>query len=194
MFRVQSCLSRHSVIRRDRESGTSAVEATIVMPLLVLITLGVFEFGLFFWNTTYAQSASSSAARTGVTFTWNTATKTWGLVTGVDWLATNQAACGPVGSTDFLGVQIRFRHNSVTGALLRNKVITVDSVMRLEPVSISTAPLCASRRRSRPTHSCAVADPQQCRTKIRMSFNGGAQPTDQTTWSAIIEGDPIRLV
>lgn len=164
------------------------------MPLLVLITLGVFEFGIFFWNTTYAQSASSSAARTGVTqsratdyqlavrdaataamsnvratpltltvfkadpstgrptsgvvgkdysictvdcysFNWNISTRTWVPVTGVNWLPGDQAACGPVASTDFLGVQIRFRHNSVTGALLRNKVITVDSVMRLEPVS-----------------------------------------------------------
>ena len=164
------------------------------MPLLVLITLGVFEFGLFFWNTTYAQAASSSAARTGVTqsraddyelavrdaataamsnvratpltmtifkadpstgrptsgvvgndysvctadcyrFTWSTVSRTWSPVTGTAWLPADQSACGPVGSTDFLGVQIRFRHNSVTGALLRNKVITVDSVMRLEPVS-----------------------------------------------------------
>jgi hypothetical protein len=33
-----------------------------------------------------------------------------------------------------------------------------------------------------------------CWVKMEMTFNGGASPTDQTTWSAAIEGDPIRLV
>jgi hypothetical protein len=45
-----------------------------------------------------------------------------------------------------------------------------------------------------PDYSCDRTVPANCWVKMEMSFNGGAAPTDQTTWSAAIEGDPIRLV
>jgi Putative Flp pilus-assembly TadE/G-like len=43
-------------------------------------------------------------------------------------------------------------------------------------------------------YSCNRTIATDCWVKMQMTFNGGASPTDQTTWSAAIEGDPIRLV
>ncbi len=43
-------------------------------------------------------------------------------------------------------------------------------------------------------YSCDESLKTNCWSKISMSFNGGALPTDQTTWTAVIEGDPLRLV
>jgi hypothetical protein len=43
-------------------------------------------------------------------------------------------------------------------------------------------------------YDCDRTVATDCWVKMEMSFNGGAAPTDQTTWSAAIEGDPIRLV
>ena len=43
------------------------------------------------------------------------------------------------------------------------------------------------------TFTCDRSVPTNCWTKIEMSFSGG-QPTDKTTWSATIEGDPLRIL
>jgi hypothetical protein len=43
-------------------------------------------------------------------------------------------------------------------------------------------------------YDCDRTVATSCWVKMEMTFNGGASPTDQTTWSAAIEGDPIRLV
>jgi Putative Flp pilus-assembly TadE/G-like len=43
-------------------------------------------------------------------------------------------------------------------------------------------------------YDCDRTVATDCWVKMQMTFNGGAAPTDQTTWSAAIEGDPIRLV
>ncbi len=41
--------------------------------------------------------------------------------------------------------------------------------------------------------TCNEADPNGCWTKIQVTHSGGSQPTDQTTWSAVISGSPVRL-
>jgi hypothetical protein len=43
-------------------------------------------------------------------------------------------------------------------------------------------------------YTCDYTVKAGCWVRIRMSFNSGATPTDTTTWSASIDGDPIRLV
>jgi len=44
-------------------------------------------------------------------------------------------------------------------------------------------------------YTCNVADPLGCWTKVRVDVVGaGATPTDTTTWSAAMTGDPIRLL
>jgi hypothetical protein len=43
-------------------------------------------------------------------------------------------------------------------------------------------------------YTCNYADKNACWVRIQMTFSSGANPTDTTTWSASIDGDPIRLV
>jgi Flp pilus assembly protein TadG len=49
-------------LRRD-EDGSALVEATIVMPLLLSLFLGVFEFSWFFYNQQLVVSGLRDAAR-----------------------------------------------------------------------------------------------------------------------------------
>jgi hypothetical protein len=44
-------------------------------------------------------------------------------------------------------------------------------------------------------YDCASGDPLGCWTKVRVSVVGaGATPSDTTTWSATMTGDPVRLI
>jgi hypothetical protein len=43
-------------------------------------------------------------------------------------------------------------------------------------------------------YTCDTTSKAGCWVRIQMSYAGGATPTDTTTWSASIDGDPIRLV
>ncbi len=186
-----------------RESGVAAVETAIVAPLLILMVIGIVEFGLYFWNTTYAQTSVAAGARTGVTqarvddyqlavkasvkaamsnisarpesltiykadpntglpaggtstsdintcladcyrFSWNPSTRDWVQAPSFAWPASDQAACGPLGHNDYLGVSVKFRYQSVTGLLLQNQVIYVSTMMRLEPISAAGGQSCES--------------------------------------------------
>lgn len=188
-------------IAAPRQRGSAAVEAALLLPIFVLLTLMTMEGGIFFWNATHSQNAVAAGARTGVSqsrtpsyevgvlesvaaslrmiqaeplsmtifkadrltgrpaggatgndfstcaadcfqYRWDAATG-WEPVGSSTWPAAEQAACGPLGSTDFLGVQVRLVNRSVTGFVLRDKVITSSSVMRLEPVSTSGGNACA---------------------------------------------------
>lgn len=57
--------------RQDRERGASLLEFTLVAPILLLLTFGTFEFGMFFKdylsvaNTTRAGARVGSAAGSG---------------------------------------------------------------------------------------------------------------------------------
>jgi hypothetical protein len=44
------------------------------------------------------------------------------------------------------------------------------------------------------TYSCDFASATGCWVTIQMTYSGGAQPNDTTTWSATLNGDPVRLV
>ncbi len=43
-------------------------------------------------------------------------------------------------------------------------------------------------------YSCEDSDPQSCWYRLTMKFQAGATVTDTTTWSASLDGDPVRLV
>ena len=43
-----------------------------------------------------------------------------------------------------------------------------------------------------PTYTCNESDPFGCWVTVQMVFAG--TPSDTTTWSALVSGDPIRLV
>ena len=45
-----------------------------------------------------------------------------------------------------------------------------------------------------PAYNCDFASATGCWVKIQMTYSGGAQPNDTTTWTATLNGDPVRLV
>jgi hypothetical protein len=185
------------------ESGVAAVETAIVAPFLLMMVIGIVEFGLYFHNSATASTAVAAGARTAVTqaridgyqdtvsdsvkaamrnvsaepqtltiykadpdsgepaggivgtnyhtcltdcyrFNWNETTKDWDQDSSVAWLASDQAACGPLGHNDYLGVQLTLKYQSATGLLLENQKIVATSMMRLEPVSSAAGQECES--------------------------------------------------
>ena len=44
------------------------------------------------------------------------------------------------------------------------------------------------------TFTCSIAAVTDCWTRVLLTYNNGATPTDRTTWSASVLGDPLRLV
>jgi Flp pilus assembly protein TadG len=58
------------VITRKRrfQSGTSIVEATIVLPLMLMLVFGIAEFGISFTRWNSLTNAVREGARTGVVF------------------------------------------------------------------------------------------------------------------------------
>ena len=178
------------------------VEAALVIPVLVMLTMMVIEGGLLFWNISYAQTSSASGARTGVTqareinyqltirdavtaslrnvtatpltlivykadpatgrptgmspagndfslcatdcyvFDWNPGTRTFVQQSGRAWLPTDQEACGPLTSTDYLGVQVRLLYDGPTKMIMKARPISADTMMRLEPVPVTAGQDC----------------------------------------------------
>jgi Flp pilus assembly protein TadG len=49
--------------RRNREEGAALVEAAICLPVLMLLVLGLLEYGNYFKNNMSARNAASDAAR-----------------------------------------------------------------------------------------------------------------------------------
>lgn len=58
------------------------------------------------------------------------------------WPAANQAACGAVALTDYLGVYVEFRHDDLTGFFGAPRTIRESTMMRLEPVPTSPTNPC----------------------------------------------------
>ena len=44
------------------------------------------------------------------------------------------------------------------------------------------------------TYTCTDSDPTACWYKLNYSYGVGSQPSDTTSWTASLEGDPVRLV
>jgi Flp pilus assembly protein TadG len=54
--------------RRRAEAGTSIIEATIVLPLMLLLVFGIAEFGISFTRWNSLTNAVREGARVGVVF------------------------------------------------------------------------------------------------------------------------------
>jgi hypothetical protein len=48
------------------QSGTAAVEMAIIVPVLILLAVGTFEFGLLFYNKQVITNAAREGARAGI--------------------------------------------------------------------------------------------------------------------------------
>lgn len=44
------------------------------------------------------------------------------------------------------------------------------------------------------TYSCTDSSPSGCWVRLEFNYGAGSQPADTTSWSATLDGDPIRLV
>ena len=175
-----------------RQRGAAAVEAAVMVPLLVFCTFGMLEFGLYWQQSHTYNEAARSAARIGATlarepnyqvdmmgrvtdaieglpkdsvqqvtifkadsdtgdpitgdvdtctvdcfrFVWNSTHQVFDVVSGPEWDALDQAACGSEGSTDYIGVHLRGLYRSATG-LIGNRTIRESTILRLEPVPLS---------------------------------------------------------
>jgi Flp pilus assembly protein TadG len=54
--------------KRRYEAGTTIVEATIVLPLMLMLTFGIMEFGISFTRWNSLTNAVREGARAGVVF------------------------------------------------------------------------------------------------------------------------------
>jgi Flp pilus assembly protein TadG len=53
-------------MRRKGEKGAAAVEFALVLPLLVMLLVGMMEFGLVLWRQEMITNATREAARAGI--------------------------------------------------------------------------------------------------------------------------------
>ena len=53
-------------MRRNDEKGAAAVEFALVLPLLVMLLVGMLEFGLVLWRQEMMTNATREAARAGI--------------------------------------------------------------------------------------------------------------------------------
>ena len=52
--------------KSSSQKGASAVEFAIVLPLLIVITFGIIEFGMYIYNQQVITNASREGARVGI--------------------------------------------------------------------------------------------------------------------------------
>ena len=52
--------------KSSSQKGASAVEFALVLPLLMLITFGIIEFGMLMYNKQVITNASREGARAGI--------------------------------------------------------------------------------------------------------------------------------
>jgi hypothetical protein len=43
-------------------------------------------------------------------------------------------------------------------------------------------------------YTCDDLDPLGCWVKLQYSYGSGNQPSDTTSWTASLEGDPVRII
>jgi hypothetical protein len=55
------------VVRRNREKGQGLAEFALILPLLLVLILGIFEFGRVIWASITIQAAARDAARYAIT-------------------------------------------------------------------------------------------------------------------------------
>lgn len=77
--------------------------------------------------------APSSCVADCVRYRWDGGSNTFHKVSGAEWDAADQQACGASGQNDYVGVEVRARHEWVSGLFGSGFEMTERAVMRLEP-------------------------------------------------------------
>ena len=55
-------------LKFQHQKGTAIVEFAIVLPLLLILVIGIIEFGFIFYDQAVVTNASREGARTGIVF------------------------------------------------------------------------------------------------------------------------------
>jgi Flp pilus assembly protein TadG len=58
--------SKRGIIKLKSQSGSAALEFAIVSPILILLILGIFEFGVLLYNKAVITNAAREGARAGI--------------------------------------------------------------------------------------------------------------------------------
>lgn len=72
-------------------------------------------------------------------FEWDSVNDTWREIPGPTWPADQQAACGDLDHTDYLGVYVSGHYDFATGLFGVSRKLTDTTIMRLEPLPLSSA-------------------------------------------------------
>ena len=71
-------------------------------------------------------------------FEWDGPNNTWRPVSGPTWEADDQAACGGLNDTDYIGVYVRGHYDFATGLFGASRQLDDVTIMRLEPLPLSS--------------------------------------------------------
>ena len=137
------------------QKGASAVEFAIVAPLLVLLVIGIAEFGILWYNSQIIVNASREGARAGITRQTDASDTT--TASGIKWIVDTYCANrlitfggGSVPITDFplgnnigksfgedFSVRVRYTYHFLVPSLFGlglNKTLTGLTLMKMEQV------------------------------------------------------------
>lgn len=81
------CLPRHP--KRRGDTGSTALEYALVVPVLLLVMFGIIQYGMYFWSASTAAASAREAARE--------------MAVGTDWDCTRTAALEKAGQASFGG-------------------------------------------------------------------------------------------
>ena len=57
-------------MRLSSEKGTALIEFALVLPILLVLTAGLIEFGIALYDKAMVTNASREGARAGIAFGW----------------------------------------------------------------------------------------------------------------------------
>lgn len=72
-------------------------------------------------------------------FDWDVVNEIWRPIPGTSWPAADQAACGDRANTDYIGVYVSGHYEFATGLFGASRQLTDVTIMRLEPLPLSSA-------------------------------------------------------
>lgn len=121
-------MTRHATGHGDRrEEGAAAVEFALCVPLVLLVILGVIQYGYQYWSLETASATAREAARR--------------MSVGTDWTCTQQeavdhASMPAVGAT---APQVSLQYENLTNTAVRGDLLTV--TVRFQSLNMGLLPV-----------------------------------------------------
>ena len=155
-LRSRRRVARRSGSRRGQR-GAVLVEAALILPVLILVVVGIIEFGLLFTSYSTANGSSRSGGRLAATAYSQAGASSTAQATAAEQIAlaaaadlkvlnnaasdtmvkpsgawTNADACGV--DVDSIGVYVQVKHSYILNMFGRDHYADAHTVMRLEPL------------------------------------------------------------